>query len=117
MWTSKFSIVAYYCSQKHKVSSNRWHEIPLEAIIVIALALITCCNCFEGSNYNDRHTYKRATSEKKEIHLAGIFPINGDKGWQGGQVRSQYNDEQITQFQLIKHVVSVSYAKALTKCK
>ena len=97
MWTSKFSIVAYYCSQKHKASSNRWHKIPLEAIIVIALALIACCNCFEGSNYHDRHTYKRATSEKKEIHLAGIFPINGDKGWQGGQVRSQYNDEQITQ--------------------
>ena len=24
---------------------------------------------------------------KKEIHLAGIFPINGVEGWQGGQVR------------------------------
>jgi len=23
---------------------------------------------------------------KKEIHLAGIFPINGVEGWQGGQV-------------------------------
>ena len=22
----------------------------------------------------------------KEIHLAGIFPINGVEGWQGGQV-------------------------------
>ena len=71
---------------------------------MIALALIACCNCFEGSNYHDRHTYKRATSEKKEIHLAGIFPINGDKGWQGGQVRSQYDDEQITQLYLIKHL-------------
>ena len=25
-------------------------------------------------------------SKKKEIHLAGIFPINGVEGWQGGQV-------------------------------
>ena len=26
---------------------------------------------------------------KKEIHLAGIFPINGVEGWQGGQVRPE----------------------------
>lgn len=25
--------------------------------------------------------------DKKTIHLAGIFPINGVEGWQGGQVR------------------------------
>ena len=27
--------------------------------------------------------------EKKTIHLAGIFPINGIEGWQGGQVRAE----------------------------
>jgi hypothetical protein len=27
---------------------------------------------------------------KKEIHLAGIFPINGVEGWQGGQVRQLF---------------------------
>ena len=25
-------------------------------------------------------------SQETEIHLAGIFPINGVEGWQGGQV-------------------------------
>ena len=25
-------------------------------------------------------------SSPKEIHLAGMFPINGNEGWQGGQV-------------------------------
>ena len=25
-------------------------------------------------------------SSLKEIHLAGMFPINGNEGWQGGQV-------------------------------
>ena len=27
-----------------------------------------------------------AKTAKKEIHLAGIFPISGVEGWQGGQV-------------------------------
>ena len=27
---------------------------------------------------------------KKEIHLAGIFPITGVEGWQGGQVRMYF---------------------------
>lgn len=28
-----------------------------------------------------------ANSEKKQIYLAGTFPILGSEGWQGGQVR------------------------------
>ena len=29
---------------------------------------------------------KESVASPKEIHLAGIFPINGVEGWQGGQV-------------------------------
>lgn len=29
---------------------------------------------------------KRSSEPLKTIHLAGIFPINGVEGWQGGQV-------------------------------
>ena len=31
-------------------------------------------------------TTPEVTAAKKEIHLAGIFPISGVEGWQGGQV-------------------------------
>ena len=81
MWTSIYSFVNWCSEACH--ASFRWHNVQLKTIIVIT-ALIASCNCFEESNYNDgRYTYSR---KKKEIHLAGIFPINGDKGWQGGQV-------------------------------
>ena len=85
MWTSIYSYVNWCSEACH--TSFRWYTVQTKTIIVIT-ALIVCCNCFEESNYHDGR-YKRMYGpyrKKKEIHLAGIFPINGDKGWQGGQV-------------------------------
>ena len=31
-----------------------------------------------------------ALAEKKQIYLAGTFPIGGSEGWQGGQVECRY---------------------------
>ena len=64
----------------NNTSSRLQQNVQLKSIILITtVALIVCCNCYDvqASRY----------VKKREIHLAGIFPINGDKGWQGGQVR------------------------------
>lgn len=38
---------------------------------------------------------------RRQIHLAGIFPIDGVEGWQGGQVRSiQYEMRPLTRARL-----------------
>ena len=34
-----------------------------------------------------RHGLGQELDQRKEIHLAASFPINGFEGWQGGQVR------------------------------
>ena len=34
-----------------------------------------------------RHGHGQELDQRKEIHLAASFPINGFEGWQGGQVR------------------------------
>ena len=44
-------------------------------LLFLALFLIVALG-FNGSE----------ASSPKEIHLAGMFPINGNEGWQGGQV-------------------------------
>ena len=49
-----------------------------DAGCTVIVALIVSSNCYEAQSYQ--------LTKKKEIHLAGIFPIYGDKGWQGGQV-------------------------------
>ncbi len=36
-----------------------------------------------------RSSIANNNNNPKEIHLAGIFPINGVEGWQGGQVKNQ----------------------------
>lgn len=36
---------------------------------------------------NDHQQQDHQLLQKREIHLAGIFPINGVEGWQGGQVK------------------------------
>ena len=33
-----------------------------------------------------RHGLGQELDQRKEIHLAASFPINGFEGWQGGQV-------------------------------
>ena len=43
----------------------------------------------DSSGGSGRHGHAAAAGEKKTIHLAGIFPINGIEGWQGGQVRAE----------------------------
>ena len=51
-----------------------------------------------------------SVASPKEIHLAGIFPINGVEGWQGGQVSSigagifpiAYQIRYIIHFSLVK---------------
>ena len=63
----------------NNTSSRLQQNVQLKPIFVITtVALIVCCNCYEAQS--------QRLIKKKEIHLAGIFPIYGDKGWQGGQV-------------------------------
>ena len=81
MWTSILSYVNW--CYKTCATYRKQCAIAL-GIIVVLSSLIACCNGLdEGNYYGRKHRY---ASKKKEIHLAGIFPINGDQGWQGGQV-------------------------------
>lgn len=84
MWTFIHSYVNWSSSTPlwgvcNNTSSRLQQTVQLKSIILITIvALIVCCNCYEAQSYQ--------LTKKKEIHLAGIFPIYGDKGWQGGQV-------------------------------
>ena len=84
MWTFIHSYVNWCSSTSsldmcNTTSSRLKQNVQLKSIILITtVALIVCCNCYD--------VQASRFTEKREIHLAGIFPIYGDKGWQGGQV-------------------------------
>ena len=61
---------------------------PALTVVPCVVDLLICqLVTFVGSVGGSEATVKGAP--KKEIHLAGIFPINGVEGWQGGQVRPE----------------------------
>ena len=53
--------------------------IMMKALLFAGLILI-------GPSLAAQEEQKQKPDTRKEIHLAGIFPINGVEGWQGGQV-------------------------------
>lgn len=57
--------------------------------MALLLFLSTVAETGRASNQNAKD-YLAMNQIKKEIHLAGIFPINGVEGWQGGQVSSMH---------------------------
>ena len=62
-----------------KTSNTRMSIIMMKALLFAGLILI-------GPSLAAQEEQKQKPDTRKEIHLAGIFPINGVEGWQGGQV-------------------------------
>ena len=54
---------------------NRTNLFEVTFIVIIGCLLL------------GRHGLGQELDQRKEIHLAASFPINGFEGWQGGQVR------------------------------
>ena len=54
--------------------------------------VILCLCCLQSSS-----------SEKKQIYLAGTFPIGGSEGWQGGQVRQHSQTKSLFSSSDVKH--------------
>ncbi len=74
------------------------HAVPAmasSAAGLIFLLLLLASSASQQSQHKIKHhelgprrrSAEEAATVKKTIHLAGIFPINGIEGWQGGQVR------------------------------
>ena len=54
---------------------------------------MTLCLCLQSS-----------WSEKKQIYIAGTFPIGGSEGWQGGQVMQTNRQRPLSQ---INNIISI----------
>ena len=66
-----------------------WEALALSlCLLVLVLPKSSPADSGNGGRHN-RRAASSAAGKRKTIHLAGIFPINGIEGWQGGQVRKQ----------------------------
>ena len=82
-----------------KTSNTRMSIIMMKALLA-GLILI-------GPSLAVQEEQKQKPDTRKEIHLAGIFPINGVEGWQGGQVIS------ISMYHSSKHSLLPRYTKSV----
>ena len=83
-----------------KTSNTRMSIIMMKALLFAGLILI-------GPSLAAQEEQKQKPDTRKEIHLAGIFPINGVEGWQGGQVIS------ISMYHSSKHSLLPRYTKSV----
>lgn len=104
-----FFIEAKYYSTSHNLiktaSNTRMSIIMMMKALLLAVCLILIGPSLAAAQEDVQNKQKPDT--RKEIHLAGIFPINGVEGWQGGQVIS------ISMYHSSKHSLLPRYTKSV----
>ena len=70
------------------VFQMRWSAVRVAAAVAVTVAVTVALLDSASAEISQGNVdIQKLIPEKKTLNLAGIFPISGTEGWQGGQVK------------------------------